>query len=314
MKRRLLKLLLALTAVLLTFEVGLQLTSWEVQRQGIDAAVERGPSRESTRILSVGDSHTFGAGVERHQAYPAQLEVVLEERHPGRAFEVWNLGVPGVNTAYVAKRLEAQVVALEPDLVIVWVGTNNMWNTLEVGEGGAAGGVASLHRALLNLKLYRLGVVLWHTREGAFEPLGTIDSPDAQREERKRAYRDWIAEGKERSSEKVEQSLSDDIRRMVAIARAMEVPIIFTTYPQRRQELPVSEIIERMANELDVPVVVTAHDRQRALDDGLRDLNLFVFSAGPHPSPKLYRYIVESMVPHVETALALEVEAASSRP
>jgi hypothetical protein len=190
-----------------------------------------------------------------------------------------------------------------------------MWNYLEAGEGGhdggeheqgLAGSSFSFHRTMLNIKLYRLGVVLWHTRAGAFEPLENPGQPDRQREARKDAYAEWLMQGKERSAKKVEQSLSRDIRRIVAIARSMDTPILFATYPQRRQNLPVSEIIERTATQLEAPVVVTGLDRQRALEHGLRDVQLFVFSAGPHPSPVMYRYIVESMLPHVERALALE--------
>lgn len=311
MKRLLLRLSIAILATVLTLEVGLQLASW-VARRDLESSAMAGSAAAPITILCVGDSHTYGQGVARKDAYPAQLEAALERRHPGLDVRALNLGIRGVNAAYVAKRLEAQILRLDPALVIVWVGTNNMWNYLEAGEGGSEGAIASLHRGLLNVKLYRLGVVLWHTRDGAFEPLESPDEPDGQREERKNAYASWLQQGKERSAERVEASLSADIRRIVSVARAMETPVLFTTYPQRRQNLPVSDIIENTANELAVPVVVTKHDRQRALDEGLRDVQLFVFSAGPHPSRVMYRYIVESMLPHVERALGLESPRASA--
>jgi len=303
MTRGALKLLVALLAALLTLELGLQLASWLARGDGADRASGTDPGGDPMRILCVGDSHTYGQGVERAQAYPAQLQRALEARHPGQRFEVLNLGVRGVNAAYVAKRLEAQIVRYEPAVVVVWVGTNNMWNTLEAGEGGSARPLAALHRGLLNVKLYRLAVVLWYTRAGAFEPLDDPSAADSQREERKNEYLMWVSRGKERSAEKVERSLVSDMGRIVGVARAMDVPLIFLTYPQRRQNLPVSDIIERTGGELGVPVVVTAHDRQRALDDGLRDVQLFVFSAGPHPSRVMYGYIVESLLPRVEEAL-----------
>jgi lysophospholipase L1-like esterase len=305
MKRRVLQLSVAILSAALTLEIGLQVASWVSQRR-LAAEEAIGEGGEPIRILCVGDSHTYGQGVERHETYPAQLEVELQKRYPEIEFQVLNLGIRGVNAAYVAKRLEAQILRLEPALVIVWVGTNNMWNYLEAGEGGTEGAAASAHRAMLHVKLYRLGVVLWHTRGDAFEPLTNPDTPDRQRAERKGAYAAWLEQGKERSAEKVERSLSADIRRIVAVANAMDTPVLFTTYPQRRQNLPVSDIIEATSTELGVPVVVTAHDRARALDAGLRDVQLFVFSAGPHPSAVMYRYIVDSMIPHVTRALGLD--------
>jgi lysophospholipase L1-like esterase len=304
MRRRLAQL--SIVSAIRTFELGLQLAS-VIARGSVGSDSASMGERGAVRILCVGDSHTYGQGVERSQSYPAQLQARLAEEYPARTFEVLNLGIRGINAAYVAKRLEAQILRFEPTLVIVWVGTNNMWNELEAEEGaGLAGRDAfSLHRTLLSLKLYRLGVVLWHTRSDAFEPLDDSIASDSQREARKAEYASWLSEGKERSAEKVEQSLRRDIGRIVAIARAADTPVLFTTYPQRRQNLPVSDIIERTADELEVPVLVTADDRRRALDAGLRDVQLFVFSAGPHPSATMYRYIVESMLPHVRRAAGL---------
>lgn len=45
------------------------------------------------RIIAIGDSHTFGLGVEVAEAYPTQLESAL--RSAGEAVEVWNAGTPG---------------------------------------------------------------------------------------------------------------------------------------------------------------------------------------------------------------------------
>lgn len=289
------KISLAIGVSLLTLELCLQLASWVAPSQKDTAAsVDEG----GTRILCVGDSHTFGAGVFPKDNYPSQLQAVLDARYPEEDFRVFNLGLPGINSAHVARRLEAQLLGIRPAIVLVWVGTNNMWNELE-REEGAGGGV---HRALLRSKLYRLGTVLWHTRSGAFERLGQ----DAQEDERRTTYLAWTSAGQERTIERIEQTLATDIRRMVETSAALDVPIVFLTYPQERQQLPVSDLIERHALALGVPVVVTARDRERAEADGLKPGELFVFGAGPHPSPPLYGYIVESLVPRIAAALDLE--------
>jgi hypothetical protein len=183
--------------------------------------------------------------------------------------------------------------------VLVWVGANNMWNELEVAPDDDL--VARLHRALLHSKLYRLGTVLRHTSGHSYEDEAEDDPQKAVRQE---AYAEWKRRGRPLDVARRETLLAADMRRMVETSSAYGVPIGFLTYPQV-PEPPISDLIERNAHELQVPVVVTELDRERAKADGFRKLQLFVASAGPHPTPTLYRYIVESLTPSVEALVGL---------
>ena len=71
------------------------------------------------RIVGLGDSWAFGWGVERERSFYARLERSLAERLGADRVEVWNLGVPGYNTVQQVRRLERDVEALAPDLVLV---------------------------------------------------------------------------------------------------------------------------------------------------------------------------------------------------
>ena len=87
------------------------------------------------RVLSVGDSHTYGAFVARDQSYPAHLQQQLDRIEPGR-YSVLNRGIPGMSTAQVRNRLPLLLTRYQPDLVILWAGVNNSWNTAETGATG----------------------------------------------------------------------------------------------------------------------------------------------------------------------------------
>jgi acyl-CoA thioesterase I len=69
-------------------------------------------------IVALGASHTYGKGVARNEAYPAQLEALL--RVKGYAVRVINAGVNGDTTAGMLARLEravpsgTKVVILQP--------------------------------------------------------------------------------------------------------------------------------------------------------------------------------------------------------
>jgi lysophospholipase L1-like esterase len=87
----------------------------------------------SFRLLCLGDSLPFGSRVRAEEAFPAQLQRLLEQRSPGR-YSIVNLAVPGMNSSQVRRRLPRRVLRYEPDLVIVMAGANNARNDAEMEE------------------------------------------------------------------------------------------------------------------------------------------------------------------------------------
>lgn len=87
-------------------------------------------ARETFAVLCVGDSCTFGWGAKNRatQSYPAQLEHILQTRHGQDAFGVANVGKPGMNSSQLARRFEYYLQLHKPDLAIVLIGNNDIWN------------------------------------------------------------------------------------------------------------------------------------------------------------------------------------------
>ena len=75
------------------------------------------------RILALGDSWTFGFRMDEPDAYPRQLERILNERaatrRDPRRFEVINAGVIGYSTDQEAAWLRVEGWKYQPDLVLV---------------------------------------------------------------------------------------------------------------------------------------------------------------------------------------------------
>jgi len=81
----------------------------------------------TTRILAVGDSVTFGYAVAEEEAWPEQLEHAFEDQPlPGGVVEAVNAGVPGTGLLRAAHFLDASCEELEPDLVLLAVGLNDV--------------------------------------------------------------------------------------------------------------------------------------------------------------------------------------------
>lgn len=71
------------------------------------------------RIALIGDSVTYGTGVDPADTLPKQLERVLRERFPERELEVMNCGVFAHNTTQQLAWYRFNIAKFEPDIVLV---------------------------------------------------------------------------------------------------------------------------------------------------------------------------------------------------
>lgn len=83
-------------------------------------------TKQSPRVIALGDSCTFGWDVEADETWPKTLEKLL--RQQGYDAEVLNMSVPGYST-HQALLLLPEVWALEPDVLIVAYGRNDELDT-----------------------------------------------------------------------------------------------------------------------------------------------------------------------------------------
>lgn len=330
MKRTLRQALIAFVATLLVIEVGLQLASL-VARPLLARKSSRDASPDAITILCVGDSHTYGAPLPDEESYPSQLQVLLDERYPEWEFNVVNLGFPGVNSAFVANRLESQIKQIRPHLVMVSGGSNNIWNTIETEAWETDTRWDAVKRMLLRVKLFRLAAVMWSTQtEYHFQPAEEGKSrwyhedpegdpiPHTMPVPIHGVTWEYRPERAEFGADALARSIVFDMKRIVALTRSYHIPVIWYNYPwpeklrKRRggrakaakNLLLVVRTINETGAQLGIPVLQTEKDYLRAEADGytvddLGDRR----AAGLHPSGLLFGYIVESMVPVVEEAL-----------
>jgi lysophospholipase L1-like esterase len=73
------------------------------------------------RILALGDSFTYGAGVRIEETYVKQLEAMLNQKlgNRGIRYEVLNAGVPGYNTHQELIHLKEVGLLYHPDLILI---------------------------------------------------------------------------------------------------------------------------------------------------------------------------------------------------
>lgn len=99
-------------------------TTWKVCTNELGL---RGPSPDQAhkrlRVLALGDSRTFGMGVEDNKTWPAQVQQILDRDAPGK-YEVINAGVTGYTVMQGYNYLRLRGLKLEPDVVMVTFGYN----------------------------------------------------------------------------------------------------------------------------------------------------------------------------------------------
>ena len=79
------------------------------------------------RILCIGDSCVFGT-IPDDAPWPAQLQTLLDAWAPLR-YEVLNAGINGQKSVHVAHRLPQLVRGLKPQLVLIAILANDLWQT-----------------------------------------------------------------------------------------------------------------------------------------------------------------------------------------
>jgi lysophospholipase L1-like esterase len=105
------------------FNVEVKINSYGLRDEEFSLEKDKG----TYRILVLGDSLTFGVGVENQDSYPEQLEEILNSKMQDRyRYEVVNAGVYGWGTHQEYKYLKRKGFDFDPNLIIVAFYSNDI--------------------------------------------------------------------------------------------------------------------------------------------------------------------------------------------
>jgi lysophospholipase L1-like esterase len=237
------------------------------------------------RVVFLGDSVTFGAGVNDDQPFPRLLESSINGTGGG-PIETVNTGVVGYNTVQELARLEQAGLPYGPDVVVLTFVVNDLLETFSIFDHqyeptGALANVKVWLRRNSNLyrfvqqMYWRLGQEMRRAREGPTEPL--------------------------RKRDRVEERLAT-LAEIVATTRANGASFLLVLYPDNLadpvspgasgERLTMREELQRFAAREQVPLV----DLSDALGD-VRDprARRYRLREDPHPSPEGHRVIAEAL-------------------
>ena len=198
------------------------------------------------RIIALGGSTTYGDHIDRWEdAYPAQLEHTLRER--GHVVEVINAGVPGYSSWEMLIAFELRLVDLEPDLLLVYEGINDLfprlvrpsqYDGMATSKGQWRTDAASLPRsALYRLLALRYG---WMTdpttAESQFDRSVSADycrfDAEFTRCDNLGLTPDEVLDANP------PKYFERNLRNLVAVARANRVQVMFSTWAYFTKAIP----------------------------------------------------------------------------
>jgi len=89
--------------------------------------------QKKQKIIFFGDSITQ-AGVQP-KGYITQLNGLLQDKGIAGNYELIGKGIGGNKVYDLYLRMEEDVIALSPDIVVIWVGVNDVWHKRTYGTG-----------------------------------------------------------------------------------------------------------------------------------------------------------------------------------
>lgn len=97
---------------------------WEINSLGLRSQEPSKDAGEMFRILVLGDSQTFGLGVDQEKTFSAQLQALLTAKTQNQ-IEVLNAGVSGYGTFEASWKLERIVNKVQPNLIVLVIFVDN---------------------------------------------------------------------------------------------------------------------------------------------------------------------------------------------
>ncbi len=261
----------------------LGLVALEATLQILAAAIGASPRdplpwvHDKWRVLSLGDSNTYGLSVEKAQAYPKVFES-LWNAQPGNApIEVLNLGFPGTNSSKLVKEFHRILWTFRPDMVTVMIGANDLWTVPET----AADSPSVIDRAAAALwKVSRVYRLLYMAERAIQRPeleITLAPAPESiQRDHATVRYGHsefelgWVPRSDTGlPSWHPYRDLQHNLLTLANEARGFHVQMIFLTYPAETTLYGLAnQMIRRAAKAAAVPLIDLGAAFRPACPDG----------------------------------------------
>lgn len=107
--------------------------------------------QKKTKVIFFGDSITeLGVKRDRYVGYILKMDSMLKVEKKADQFELTGSGISGNKVYDLYLRMEDDVLSKKPDVVIVYVGVNDVWHKTLRGTGTDADKFEKFYQAIIN--------------------------------------------------------------------------------------------------------------------------------------------------------------------
>ena len=137
----------------------IRMTNIKISNQGLrDKEFEVRKPENTFRIVCLGDSFTFGWGVETNETFCKRIESYLNA-NSSTNYETLNFGIPGYNAKQLETLLRKKIIGISPDMIIYAFSPNDLEPVIPIHNNKD-----SLHLFLTkNLLSYRFFFVSFYS-------------------------------------------------------------------------------------------------------------------------------------------------------
>lgn len=253
---------------------------------------------ETKRIVFLGDSNTFGMGVEGDETYVHRIRRWLQGSRTAK-WEAINTAVPGYSSFQMLRMLESRVSSYSPDIVVIYAGAwNDYTPAIGLSDEQAWAQMQKSGRGPGNGPLG--DIQLFHSICNVLRPRGNMAFAATSRPSKQEEYRRLWSERMERpDGPRVEKESFQ--RNLVTIARKSRqwgAKVIFITPPapfKTRTRFTDGDDYARIVNETgaaECDAVVNARDvllTKNETEDKLLFCDII------HPTPEGHARIAQAL-------------------
>lgn len=117
------------------------------------------PAGKKKRIVFFGDSITVAA--VKPGGYIVKLDSMIAHQGKADQFELTGSGIGGNKVYDLYLRMEDDVLAKNPDVVLIYIGVNDVWHKRLMGTGTDADKFEKFYQAIINkLKAKNISIIL----------------------------------------------------------------------------------------------------------------------------------------------------------
>lgn len=115
-------------------------------------------AQKKTKVIFLGDSITeLGVKKDKYVGYIVKMDSMLKAEKKDDQYELFGSGISGNKVYDLYLRLEEDVLAKNPDIVVIYIGVNDVWHKTLLGTGTDADKFEKFYQAIIN-KLSAKGI------------------------------------------------------------------------------------------------------------------------------------------------------------